>query len=105
MVYRDIEERTLARAGFVNFTVAVCSDLTAMTVLYAISLLAVYYPYGNLGIVRLALSLVMMLFLPGYAFIAAIFPGKETGILVRSMLSLTFSIILVSLWLVGRKYL
>jgi uncharacterized membrane protein len=97
MVYRDIEGRTASRSGIFDFTMVTCSDLTALTLFYAIALLVIYYPFGNPGLIRLGMSLVIMMFLPGYAFIAAIFPGKDTGILARSVLSFAFSIILVSL--------
>jgi uncharacterized membrane protein len=63
-----------------------------------LTLAFIYVPYINQTILRSAVGLVMVLFIPGYALIAALFPGKKDidGI-ERAALSFGLSIAVVPL--------
>jgi uncharacterized membrane protein len=83
---------TLARSATGTY-----ADLAALTLLYMLTLIVVHSPYSSPEIVRIGLALIATMFLPGYAFIAAVFParGDISGI-IRVLLSVAFSIVLVS---------
>ncbi|MFC6723339.1 DUF1616 domain-containing protein [Halobium palmae] len=53
------------------------ADLAALVALVGLTIGAVFLPVVNESVVRIALGLPFVLFVPGYAFIAALFP--ETG--------------------------
>jgi uncharacterized membrane protein len=85
----------LARGNFIH---DMASDLKLALGLTVITLAFVFVPYANETIIRPALGLVLVLFLPGYAFIAALFPGKaDISDLERAALSFGLSIALVPL--------
>ncbi len=98
MVYRDIDSSSNTRAltvtGIIGFMTGAYSDLVALALLHVVTLFVVYSPFAGPDIIRLSLALAMMLFLPGYLFIAAVYPGREIGGTTRAMLSVVFSIIL-----------
>lgn len=101
MVYKDTAESPSRRlsvpAVIARAATGTYADLAALSLLYALALIVIYSPYQSPAIVRLGLGLITIMLLPGYAFIAAVFPGKEdiSGIL-RVILAVAFSIILVS---------
>ena len=102
MVYKDTTESPARRlsvpAVIVRLATGTYADLAALTLLFALTLIVVYSPSQFPAIVRLGLALIMIMLLPGYAFIAAVFPGKaDIGGIVRVILAVAFSIILVSL--------
>ena len=73
------------------------SDLIAVMLFYSLVLIAAYTPHIFPETIRLALGLTATMFLPGYAFIAAVFPGKiDLNGVVRVLLSVTFSMIMVA---------
>ena len=73
-------------------------DLKLVLVLVLATLVFIYVPYLNDTPVRSALGLTMVLFLPGYALVAALFPGKlALGRVERAALSLAISIAVSSL--------
>jgi len=74
------------------------SDLKLVLGFTVITLAFIFIPYINETIIRSAFGLVLVLFLPGYAFIAALFPGKaDIGNFERGALSFGLSIALVPL--------
>ncbi len=77
-------------------------DLKLILVLTIVSVAFVLIPYLNDTLLRTAIGLIFLLLVPGYAFIAALFPGKE-GIdaIERVALSLAVNLVLVGLIGVG----
>lgn len=72
------------------------ADIAVMMGLTLVTLLFIYVPFLNHGIIRLALGFATILFVPGYTFIAALYPRKDDiGGLERAVLSVGLSIILV----------
>lgn len=55
------------------------ADLAAVVVLTALTLAAVFVPVVNETPLRVGFGLIFVLFLPGYAFIAALFPEAGSG--------------------------
>ena len=81
-----------------NFISDMAPDLTLVLGFTVITLAFVFIPYLNETVIRSALGLILVLFLPGYAFIAALFPGKaDIGNFERGALSFGLSIALVPL--------
>lgn len=69
------------------------ADLTLMVVWLAVAIGVIYLPILNDSILRIILSLPMVLFIPGYCLIAALFPKKgDIDIPERIMLSIGLSI-------------
>ena len=52
------------------------ADLTAVLAVVALTNLAVFLPVVNDSPIRVVVGLVFVLFVPGYAFIAALFPEQ-----------------------------
>ena len=70
-------------------------DLLAVTFLSCLGVLFVIVPPFNETFLRVPLALSLFFFVPGYAFIAALFPGKkEISWIERFTLSVGFSIVL-----------
>ncbi|AKB38015.1 hypothetical protein MSSAC_3425 [Methanosarcina siciliae C2J] len=70
-------------------------DLLAVTFLSCLGALFVIVPPFNETFLRIPLALSLFFFVPGYAFIAALFPGnKEISGIERFTLSVGFSIVL-----------
>lgn len=70
-------------------------DLLAVTFLSCLGVLFVVVPPFNETFLRVPLALSLFFFVPGYAFIAALFPGKkEISGIERFTLSVGFSIVL-----------
>lgn len=70
-------------------------DLLAVTLFSCIVTIFVLIPPFNETFLRIPLALTLFFFLPGYAFIAALFPGKqEVSGIERLTLSVCFSIVL-----------
>lgn len=94
----DISGRRMSLAAIIARSVTgTYADLSGLTLLYMLTLIVVYSPYSSPEIVRIGLALIATMFLPGYAFIAAVYPAREdiSGI-IRVLLSVAFSIVLVS---------
>ncbi|WAI00695.1 DUF1616 domain-containing protein [Methanogenium organophilum] len=73
-------------------------DLVGILVWLGIAVLTVYVPYLNESPLRIVFALPVVLFIPGYALIAALFPGnEEIDTLERIALSFGLSIALVPL--------
>ena len=70
-------------------------DLLAVTFLSCLGVLFVLVPPFNETFLRIPIALSLFFFVPGYAFIAALFPGKkEISGIERFTLSVGFSIVL-----------
>ena len=81
-----------------NFISDMAQDLILVLGFTVVTLAFIFIPYLNETIIRSALGLVLVLFLPGYAFIAALFPGEaDIGNFERGALSFGLSIALVPL--------
>jgi len=73
-------------------------DLWAALLLTALTLISIFIPPFSTSAIRIALGLPFVLFLPGYALIAALFPGKsELDGIERLALSFGMSIAVVPL--------
>jgi uncharacterized membrane protein len=73
-------------------------DLTGILLWLGIAVLTIYVPYLNESPLRIVFALPVVLFIPGYALIAALFPGKEEiDTLERTALSFGLSIAVVPL--------
>jgi uncharacterized membrane protein len=73
-------------------------DLKLVLVFILLSILIIYLPFVNGTVVRPAAGLLMVLFVPGYSLIAALFPGRsDLGRMERGALSLGLSIAVSSL--------
>lgn len=73
-------------------------DLTFIIVYMLIAVASIYLPLTSETVIRSALMLGMLLFVPGYALIAALFPGKsDIDVIERIALSFGMSIAVTSL--------
>ncbi len=73
-------------------------DLAGILLWLGIAVLTIYVPYLNESPLRIVFALPVVLFIPGYALIAALFPGKEEiDTLERTALSFGLSIAVVPL--------
>ena len=81
------------------------SDLTTIAGLTCVTLGSVYLPVINETPLRSALGLLMVLFIPGYALIAVLFPGnKGLDGITRAGLSFGLSIVATPLIGLGLNY-
>jgi uncharacterized membrane protein len=102
MVYKDADDSVAIRPATGRFPErslwGTYGDLIALTGLSILTLAVVLTPYFEHSILRFALGIIFVLFVPGYVFIATIYPGKDDlGDLERFLLSAIFSIVLVPL--------
>lgn len=73
-------------------------DLAGILLWLGIAVLTIYVPYLNESPLRIVFALPVVLFIPGYALIAALFPGnEEIDTLERTALSFGLSIAVVPL--------
>lgn len=80
-------------------------DLTLVIVWLAVSIVAIYLPILNETILRIVLTLPVMLFIPGYCLIAALFPKDSTiDLIERIALSIGLSIAVVPLIGLGLNF-
>ncbi|BAI60942.1 conserved hypothetical protein [Methanocella paludicola SANAE] len=88
-----------------DFFIGMAADLKLVVLFTVITLAFIYVPIINESIIRSALGLIMVLFIPGYALIAALFPGKKDidGI-ERTALSFGLSIAVSPLIGLGLNY-
>jgi uncharacterized membrane protein len=88
-----------------SFVLDMAADLKLIVGFVIVTLAFIYVPVINETVVRSALGLVMVLFVPGYALIAALFPGKKDidGI-ERAALSFGLSIAVSPLIGLGLNY-
>jgi uncharacterized membrane protein len=81
-----------------RYVLDMAMDLKLLLVLVLATLVFIYVPYLNDTPIRSAFGLAMVLFLPGYSLIAALFPGKrDLGRVERAALSFGLSIAVSSL--------
>jgi len=81
------------------------SDLTIALAWLGLSILVVFIPFLEQSPVRVILALPVLLFLPGYALVAALFPKEgEIDLLERLALSVGLSIAIVPLIGLGLNY-
>jgi uncharacterized membrane protein len=74
------------------------ADLLFCEIWLLATLLAIYLPYLNGSVLRIVLGIPLVLFIPGYALIAALFPGcSDLDGIERAALSFGLSIALVPL--------
>ncbi|MGA3198632.1 MAG: DUF1616 domain-containing protein [Halobacteriota archaeon] len=74
------------------------SDLIAICVLSLITLVIVNISILGVAFFRWIFGLVLIVFSPGYIFLAALFPGKkDLGVIERAALSVGLSVVLVGL--------
>jgi uncharacterized membrane protein len=74
------------------------ADLALVVVWLTVSVVAIYLPGLNATPIRTVLTLPVILFIPGYCLIAALFPkNDDIGLVERIMLSIGFSITIVPL--------
>ena len=70
-------------------------DLALVLALVAATLLSTFVPAIDRSLVGLGLALLLFMFLPGYAMIAALFPGKgDLGAIERIVLSAGMSLVI-----------
>jgi uncharacterized membrane protein len=70
-------------------------DAAIVVALLAAMLLSMYLPAIDHSIVRFGLAVVLFLFLPGYAAVAAVYPGKSPlGAIERTALSVGMSLVI-----------
>jgi len=80
-------------------------DLVLAGVWLAASILTIYLPYLNATPVRLVFTLPVMLFIPGYCFITALFPRDgDINLVERMVLSIGLSIVIVPLICLGLNF-
>jgi len=80
-------------------------DLTLVVVWLAATIVVIYLPIQNTTLVRVVLALPIVLFIPGYCLIAALFPKEgEIGLVERIMLSIGCSIAIVPLIGLGLNF-
>jgi uncharacterized membrane protein len=80
-------------------------DLRLMIVLLATGIAAIYLPFLNATLLRYVLPLPVLLFIPGYCLIAAVFPNEDDiDLLARIVLSIGLSIAVVILLGLGLNF-
>ncbi|WP_148266566.1 DUF1616 domain-containing protein [Methanocella arvoryzae] len=88
-----------------SFIVDMAIDLRLVLGFSALAFLSIYLPIINETILRSALGHAMVLFVPGYAFIAALFPNrKDLDGIERAALSFGLSIAVVPLIGLGLNF-
>lgn len=91
-----MNKRSTVEPGFTRKALGTYADLALVLGLALAMLAFIYVPLLSHNLVRFSLGVILILFLPGYSFLAAIYPGKEDlGHLERAVLSIGLSIILV----------
>jgi len=81
------------------------ADLTLAVVWIAVSIVAIYLPILNETTLRIVLTLPVMLFIPGYCLIAALFPKEgDIDLLEGIMLSMGLSIAVVPIIVLGLNF-
>lgn len=81
------------------------ADLKLVLAFVAVTVAFIYVPILNETIIRSALGLAMVLFVPGYSLIAALFPGKsDIDNIERTALSFGLSIAVTPLIGLGLNY-
>jgi uncharacterized membrane protein len=99
------EESGMQKIYSAFFEQEVPLDLTFVVVWLVASIIAIYLPLLNETPLRIVLTLPMILFIPGYCLIAALFPKKsDVDLLERIMLSIGLSIAIVPLIGLGLNF-
>ena len=79
-------------AGILN---GILTDAWVVMALVIATLLSMYLPAVNQSIIRFGLAIVFFMLLPGYAFVAALFPRRnDTGMIERFALSAGMSLVI-----------
>jgi uncharacterized membrane protein len=101
----DTSDRTNVELNPGGFILDMALDLKLIVGFTLVTLVFIYAPILNETIIRSALGLVMVLFVPGYALIAALFPGnKDIDGIERAALSFGLSIAVSPLIGLGLNY-
>jgi uncharacterized membrane protein len=81
------------------------SDVSLMLMLTAAAMLSMYLPVVDRSVLRFGLAIVLCMFLPGYALLAAVFPRrKDLGTIERMALSAGLSLVISPLIGYGLNY-
>jgi len=101
----DVSDRSNVELNPGDFILDMATDLKLIIGFTLVTLVFIYVPVLNETVVRSALGLAMVLFVPGYSLIAALFPGKKDidGI-ERAALSFGLSIAVSPLIGLGLNY-
>jgi len=99
--YSDILKLTVMRpSGMLN---GIYADAIIVLALVAAALLSMYLPGVDTSLLRFGMIIVLFLFLPGYAFVAALYPRQDgPGGIERMALSAGMSLVvspLIGFWL------
>ena len=100
----DTNDSTQSNA-MISDLLDMATDLKLILLFTIVTLAFIYVPIIDGTIIRSALGLVMILFIPGYALIAALFPGKgDIDGIERAALSFGLSIAVVPLIGLGLNF-
>ncbi|HMK45447.1 MAG TPA: DUF1616 domain-containing protein [Methanocella sp.] len=89
-------KRSMIDPSVIRKTLDTFADLFIVFGLSFTTLVFNHVPFLSHSILRFAIGVILVLFLPGYTFVSVIYPGKkDLGALERAMLSVGLSIILV----------
>ncbi len=101
----DVSDRSNVELNPGDFILDMATDLKLIIGFTLVTLVFIYVPVLNETIVRSALGLAMVLFVPGYSLIAALFPGKrDIDGIERAALSFGLSIAVSPLIGLGLNY-
>lgn len=101
----DTGDGSRVEMNFGDFVRDMPVDLVIVIGFTLVTLAFIYVPFINGTIIRSALGLVMVLFVPGYSLIAALFPGKsDIDGIERAALSFGLSIAVVPLIGLGLNF-
>jgi uncharacterized membrane protein len=81
------------------------ADLTFVIIWLAVSIVAIYLPILNETIMKVVFALPVVLFIPGYCFISALFPkNDDISFMERIALSVGLSVVIISLIGLGLNF-
>jgi uncharacterized membrane protein len=104
-VIRLSEKTRIEKTFSIFFEQAFPLDLSLVIIWLAATILLIYLPIQNTTLVRIVLALPVVLFIPGYCLIAALFPKQgDVGLIERIMLSVGVSIAVVPLIGLGLNF-
>ncbi|PKL59145.1 MAG: hypothetical protein CVV33_09340, partial [Methanomicrobiales archaeon HGW-Methanomicrobiales-4] len=105
MSYPDTENPVYNKIFTAFFDEKFFPDLKVVFIWLILAIIFIYVPILNDTPVRVVFALPVVLFIPGYALIAALFPGnEEIDIIERVALSFGLSIAVVPLIGLGLNY-
>jgi uncharacterized membrane protein len=99
------EKTPIEKISSAIFEHAFPADLTLVVVCLVASIVAIYLPLLNATPLRIMLALPIILFIPGYCLIAALFPkNDDIDLIERMVLSIGLSIVVVPLIGLGLNF-